>query len=36
MENKKSKNKRNFFIGMIVGAISFYIFKEFILPITIN
>lgn len=33
MENKKSKNsKRNFFIGMVVGALIFYIFKEFVLP----
>jgi hypothetical protein len=33
MTNKKPKNnKRNFLVGMIVGALLFYIFKEFVLP----
>lgn len=33
MENKKSKSKKNFYIGMIVGALVVFILKEFVIPI---
>jgi hypothetical protein len=32
MEDKKPKSKRNFYIGMLVGALVVFILKEFILP----
>lgn len=32
-EKKQKKSKQNFLIGVVVGAISYLIIKEFILPL---